>query len=70
METQSYLLRGLLNYQIKELDHSKEKTSEKYLREKKWDLSIQGEIIKKGLYYCIIEAKHLKIKSKIIKEEK
>ena len=26
-------------------------------------------IIKKGLYYCIIEVKHLKIKSKILNKE-
>ena len=31
--------------------------------------SIQGEIIKKGLYYCIIEVIHLKIKSKILNSE-
>ena len=32
--------------------------------------SIQGEIIKKGLYYCIVEVKHLKINSKILNKEK
>ena len=32
--------------------------------------SIQGEIIKKGLYYCIVEVKHLKINSKILNKKK
>ena len=61
LETKSYWFHRLLNYQINELDllKKREKPMKGSKEERHEIYSIQEEIIKKGLYYCIIEVIHL-----------
>ena len=53
-----------LPYQKK--DHSKKKSQLKELRERQEIYKIQGEIIKNGLYYCLVEVKKPKFQAKYL----